>query len=121
MKKIILTLITLLALNVTAQEIHSNGFYQKYKKNINKLESFLTEQGYNKEAHDIWYPYREDGYNYVFSKDSVKIFIIIPPNNSWIDPMSEIDGHLADYFLFTNKLKTFVNDNKDEIYIIKRG
>ena len=121
MKKIILTLITLVTISASAQEIHSTVFYKKYKKNINKLEYFLSDQGYTKKDHDIWYPNGKQGYNHVFCKDSSKIFIIIPPNNSWIDPMSEIDGYLADYFIFTNKLKTFVNNNKDEIYIIKRG
>jgi len=119
MKKIILIITTILAINITGQEIHSSGFYSKYKKNINKLESFLKQQGYKKQPHNILYESRESGYNYMFIKNDLKIFIIIP--NDWFDAFEGIEDRYAECFYFSNKVKTFANDKKEEIYIIKRG
>ena len=121
MKNIILTITTILSLNITSQEIHSNEFYSNYKKNINKLELFLKNEGYKKQVHNIQYDTRENGsYNYMFTKDDLKIFIIIPKDNIWGDPLYAIYEY-ADWFYFSNKVKTFTNNKKEEIYIIKRG
>jgi len=120
MKNIILTLITLLAINISAQEIHSKKFYKEYYKNINKLELFLKHEGYKKQTHNIWYDTREGSYNNMFVKGNLKIFIIIPKDKMWIDPMVGIEEY-AECFYFSKKVKAFTNDNKEEIYIIKRG
>jgi|TARA_R100000149_G_C5866099_1_gene130847 hypothetical protein len=119
MKKIILIITTILAINITGQEIHSSEFYSKYKKNIDKLELFLKQEGYKKQPHDILYESREGGYNYMFIKNDLKIFIIIP--HDWIDAFEGIEDRYAECFYFSNKVKTFANDKKEEIYIIKRG
>tara|TARA_R100000900_G_scaffold91286_2_gene70873 strand:+ start:844 stop:1206 length:363 start_codon:yes stop_codon:yes gene_type:complete len=120
MKNIILIIITILSINIKSQEIHSNEFYSNYKKNINKLELFLNNEGYKKQTHNIWYETREGSYNHMFVKGNLKIFIIIPKDKMWIDPMTGIEEH-AECFYFSNKVKTFINDKKEEIYIIKRG
>ena len=122
MKKIIFTIIALFAININAQEIHSKFYYKKYKKSIEKLESFLSDEGYSKSQCNIEYEGQENSYNYVFSKNDYKIFIIIPFKVSWIHPMSAIEDTLNDGpYIFTNKLKTFKSKNKNEIYIIKRS
>lgn len=120
MKNIILTITTILSISITSQEIHSNEFYSNYKKNINKLELFLENEGYKKQVHDIWYETREGSYNYMFVKDDLKIFVFIPHDKMWIDPMAAIEDY-AECFYFSNKLKAFTNNKKEEIYIIKRG
>ncbi len=119
MKKIILIITTILSINVTSQEIHSKEFYKEYYKNINKLELFLKQEGYVKKPHTILYESRENTYNYVFTKDDLKIFVLIP--NDWLDAFEGIELDYAYCNYFSKKVKAFTNDNKQEIYIIKRG
>ena len=122
MKKIILILIAILSLNVNAQEIYTKKYYSNYKKNIKKLELFLESEGYKKIELEKFYYWTETSYHYVFIKNKSKIFIMINRDNRWLDCFADIEHYEnASCNYFSNKLKTFINKDNENIYIIKRS
>jgi len=120
MKKIILILISIVSLNSNAQEIHNKEFYCNYKKNIKKLELFLKANGYEKNKLDEFYHWTHMSYNCCFTKDDKKIFVLIAIDNFQLDLFADLEHfEKAECFYFSNKMKCFKNENKNNIYIIK--
>lgn len=124
MKKIALLLSLFILVNTYSQQIHNKTYFKQYKKSIKKLNSFLEKENFTKSNCEIIglssVKGFEESQELVYTKDSLKIFIILPNNGKWIGPMDVLEDEYGLCNHFSNSVKIFRSkENSNEIYLLK--
>ncbi len=125
MKRIPLLLSVFILVNTYSQQIHNKTYFKQYKKSIKKLNSFLEEENFTKSNCEIIglssIKGFEESQELVYTKDSLKIFIILPKNGKWIGPMNVLEDEYGWCDYFSNSVTIFRNkEDFNEIYLLKK-